>query len=200
MVASLDQAQLDLQPYIDRLRRCVEDAIKTFLADQAAHLHLMRVGTQANVLRDYIVANIRAEFPEDEAGVSHSTRNQLFLLNIQNRYFLRFKKLDRRLRTRNIPTQLSLDYLLQRPLVLFPTLEPATHLNVGYQPGMTLASSSFWITCPDGDVLDWKLSLTEPVEPTPLRVLSPTPKPKPSGARVRPKGIPGAAEANDEPG
>lgn len=192
MVATLAQAQVDLEPYIVRLNACVQRAIREFMAEQAAHLYKLETRTQAGILRDYIVSNIRAEFPEDEPGIRHQKFANLYLLTIHNRYFLRFKKLDRRLRTRNNPTQLSLDYLLQQPMLLFPSLEPATNLNVGYQPGMTLASSSVWITCPDGAVLDWKWQISESTEPTQLVAgpTGPTPKPVPirtPAKRVRPK-------------
>ena len=197
MVATREQAQADLKPYVDRLKRCVQDAIREFLAEQKSALYLMRGGTQASLLRDYIVKNITAEFPEDEPGVNHSTRRGLFLLNIKNRYFLRFKKLrGKHLRTRNIPTQLSLDYLLQRPLVLFPDLEPATHLNVGYRPGLTLSESTIWITCPDGNVLDWKWGLSEEAEPVELPVELPSERSTTS--RVRPKPVRRVSERHDD--
>lgn len=198
MVASLAQAQEDLSPYVERLRRCVQDAIRDFMAEQAPFMYKMEPRTQANILRDYMVNHIKAEFSEDEPGVSHKSRAGLFLLNIGNRYFLRFKKLDRRLRTRNHPTQLSLDYLLQKPLTLFPDLEPATHLNVGYKRGVTLASSEYWITCPDGGQLDWKFSISEPDEPAQIAA-APKPKPDaPSKRRVVPKRLRPTAERNDE--
>jgi hypothetical protein len=150
----------------------------------------METRTQANVLRDYIVSEIRAEFPEDEPGIRHTNRRNLYLLTIWGRYSLRFKKLDRRRRTRNNPTQLSLDFLLQRPLELFPDLEATTHLNVGYQPGLTLATSSVWITCPDGALLGWEWSLSEPDELTQIVPFAPSRSPMPrvaSAARVRPR-------------
>jgi hypothetical protein len=201
MAATFSQATSDLKPYVTRLRRCVEDAIRAFMADQASHLYRMRLGTQANLLRDYIVEKIQTEFPDGEDGISHHSKGGLFLLNIKNRYYLRFKKLDRRHHTRNIVTQLSLDYLLQRPLELFPELPVATHLNVGYQRGITLSQSTVWITCPDGDVLDWKWGLSETADLIQLPVAAPqvTPESKPNRTLVRPKPTFGAVEQGDEP-
>jgi hypothetical protein len=200
MVATLAQAQSDLGPYVARLKSCVERAIREFMGDHAPHLYKLETRTQANILRDYIIANIRAEFPDDEPGVSHIRKSNLYLLNIHNRYYLRFKKLDRRHRTRNHPTQLSLDFLLQQPLQLFPALEPATNLNVGYQPGVTLASSSVWITCPDGDILDWKWGLSESAEPTQLVVTEVATEARPAthgASRVHPKRTAKQAEQAD---
>jgi len=199
MVATLAQAQADLAPYIERLRRCVETAIKEFQADQGRFVYRLESRTQANILRDYIVSNIKAEFPDDEPDVRHSSRRGLFLLTIQNRYFLRFKLLDRRLKSRNNPTQLSLDYLLQRPLELFPSLEPATNLNVGYQRGLTLSTSTVWITCPDGGVLDWKWKITEDDEPIQLQSHDKAEKParEEPRKRVRPKPVKKADDVSD---
>jgi hypothetical protein len=184
MVASLVQARIDLGPYVQRLARCVQLAIAEFLKDQGKFIAKMETRTQAGILRDYIVAEIRSEFPEDEPGIHHTTRSNLYLLSIHNLYFLRFKKLDRRLRTRNNPTQMSLDYLLQRPLELFPDLEPATHLNLGYRPGLTIATSSIWITCPDGNALEWEWGLSEAEEPAQLTPVAPTER---RVRRVRPR-------------
>jgi hypothetical protein len=200
MVATLAEARTELGPYVARLKGCVERAIHEFMRDHAPHLHKLETRTQANILRDYIIANIRTEFPDDEPGISHLRKSNLYLLNIQNRYFLRFKKLDRRHRTRNHPTQLSLDYLLQQPLQLFPTLEAATNLNVGYQPGVTLASSSVWITCPDGDVLDWKWEISTPAEVTQLLAAEHPAEPgitERRAPRVRPKRAADVAEQAD---
>lgn len=200
MVATLAQAQAELGPYVDRLKGCVERAIHEFMRDHGPHLHKLETRTQANILRDYIIANIRTEFPDDEPGVRHVRKSNLYLLTIQNRYFLRFKKLDRRHRTRNHPTQLSLDYLLQQPLQLFPALEAATNLNVGYQPGATLASSSVWITCPDGDILDWKWEISTPAEVSQLLAAEPPSEPgvtERRTPRVRPKRAAGLAEQAD---
>jgi hypothetical protein len=181
VLATLDQATTDLEPYVRRLRECVRTAIGTFQADFGPRLYKMALGTQASLIRDYIVDEIKREF-DGEPGVSHKTSHGLFLLNIDNRYLLRFKKFDRRLRTRNIPTQLSLDFLLQQPLSLPGMPDAATHLNVGYKPGMTLATSTIWITRPDGGMLDWSWEITEPAQPIPFPA-----EDSPRRPRVRPR-------------
>jgi hypothetical protein len=192
MLATLDQAQVDLEPYIARLRRCVKDGISQFQADYGPRLYKIQLGTQAGLVRDYIVEEIKTEF-DGEAGVSYSTTRNLFLLNVGNRYFLRFKKLDRRLRTRNIPTQLSLDFLLQQPLSLPGMPDPATHLNVGYKPGLTLATSTVWVTCPDGPALEWQWEISEKGEPIQFPIPSAT---EARRSRVRPRALPDRQEAS----
>ncbi len=169
MLATRERAQQELVPYRDRIVACLRSAITDFLRESGPQLAFIRKGTQANLLRDYIVRNIRAEFPDGIDGIRHSERHGLFLLQIGHHYALRFKKLDRRLRSRNIPTQLSLDFLLQQPLTLFPELDAVTHLNVGYQHGLTLATSTYWITCPNGDRLEWKFSISPELVELPVQ-------------------------------
>jgi hypothetical protein len=155
-----------------------------------------KLGTQAGLIRDYIVEEIKREF-DGEPGISHRTTRNLFLLNIRNRYLLRFKKFDRRLRTRNITTQLSLDFLLQQPLSLPGMPDPATHLNVGYQPGLTISTSTLWITCPDGRKVDWKWDITETAEP----IQFPQPSRQPDRrTRVRPRLSPDRVEVGSGDG
>ena len=192
MLATIERAQSDLEPYVERLIRCLRAGITKFQADHGGMLYKIQLGTQAGLVRDYIVEEIKQEF-DGEPGVSHRTFRNLFLLNIQNRYFLRFKKLDRRLRTRNVPTQLSLDFLLQQPLSLPGMPDPATHLNVGYQPGLTISTSTLWITCPDGNTLEWKWEITEATEPIQFPGVSHDASTR---TRVRPRVIPERKEAS----
>jgi len=195
MVVSMTRAEADLDPYRTRIARCVSDGIRDFIAEQAPNFAFMRRGTQADLVRDYIVRNVRREFPDGEDGIAHKDRRGLFLLTIGNRYALRFKKLNPRFRTSNTATQLTLDFLLQRPLQLFPELDEVAHLNVGYQPGVTLANSTVWITCPNGDKLEWKFSISGNDEPEWMtdRRRPDAPAPAQSGAGVRPRKTPRVA-------
>jgi hypothetical protein len=200
MTVTQQQAEADLAPYIVRLEGSVQGAIAEFLREEAAKLAFWRRTTVSNALRDYIVRNIKAEFPDGEEGIVHKERGGLFLLTIKDRYALRFKKLDRRLRSRNILTQLTLDFLFQKPLTLFPELEEVVHLNVGYQPGPTLAMSTVWITQPAGPDLAWKFRITpDTSEPTYLPMRTPGINPATrGGAQARPRNEPGTGtEAAD---
>jgi hypothetical protein len=165
-----ESVQSDLEPYVTRLTGCVIDAIREYQEEQAAARHKMRLVTEANLLRDYIVNRIKTEFPHGEDGITHHEKGGLFLLNIKNCYYLRVKKFNRKHRTSNSPTQLSLDFLWQVPLTLFPELPEAPHLNIGYRPGITLAESTVWITCPAGHSNDWTWELTETAEPVQLEI------------------------------
>lgn len=201
-MTSRPRAQTDLDIYRTRLSRCVQAAIKQFIDALGDQLYFWRPGSQANVLRDYIVRNIKREFPDGVDGIRHQERRGLFLLYISDAYVLRFKKLGRGRRTMNHHTQLSLDFLLQQPLRLFPDLAPALHLNVGYHPGATLASSSIWITCPNGDSLEWEWQISEDADPTQLPTFLAPAAPAPvrfRRPRARPKPLPNAGELTDGP-
>lgn len=180
----------------------MQAGIAEFIDALGDQLYFWRPGSQANVLRDYIVRNIKREFPDGIDGIRHQEKRGLFLLCVRDAYILRFKKLGRGRRTMNHPTQLSLDFLLQQPLQLFPNLAPALHLNVGYHPGATLASSTVWITCPNGEALEWDWQISgdsdviqipafmTPAGPAPARLRTP---------RARPKPLPGVGELTDGP-
>jgi len=185
MTASLRQAQADLARYQARLRRCIQAAIANYQAEigRFAYRHTKR--SQASLVHDYMVDAIRAEF-QDEPGITFSTRRNLFTVDFFHRYLIKLKKHDRYLRTSNIPTQLVLDWLDQKQLELPDMPDATTKLHLGYQPGLTLATSKVWLTCPDGSTLDWKWELAseEPMElpmpdvgpqPLPMRVLRPRP-------------------------
>jgi hypothetical protein len=201
-MTSRSRAQADLATYRTRLSSCVQKAIAEFIEALGDQLYFWRPGSQANVLRDYIVRNIKLELPDGVDGIRHQEKRGLFLLYISDAYVLRFKKLGRGRRTMNHPTQLSLDFLLQQPLQLFPDMAPALHLNVGYHPGATLASSTVWITCPNGDALEWDWQISDegemtqipafmtPTGPAPVRLRTP---------RARPKPLPGVGELTDGP-
>lgn len=197
MTASLEQTQSDLNSYEGRLRDCVVRALDEYASEigKFAYRHSKR--SQASLIHDYMVDAIQAEFA-DEAGIKFSTKRNLFTANFFNNYLIKLKKHDRRLRTRNIPTQLVLDWLDQKQLELPGMPDEATKLHLGYQPGATLSASKIWLTCPDGSALDWKWELAgdEPLE------LPSQPGPKPKPKPVRPRVVKPAedhAEA-DEPG
>jgi len=93
----------------------------------------------------------------------------------------------------NHPTQLALDFVAQGPLRLFPDLEPALHLNVGYHAPATLATSTVWITCPNGDALRWEWQISEEADAVRFPTLAPMTQPVPSGIRrprARPRQVP----------
>ena len=146
-MSSRPRTQADLATYRTRLAACVQGAIADFIGRFGDELYRWRPTSQANVLRDYIVDNVKREFPDGVDGIRHQERRGLFLLYIRDEYFLRFKKLGRGRLTMNIPTQLSLDFTSQQPLQLFPDLAPALHLNVGYHAMVTLATSTYRANC-----------------------------------------------------
>ncbi|MHB8459868.1 MAG: hypothetical protein ACYDAK_08595 [Candidatus Limnocylindrales bacterium] len=189
MTATLDQARVDLAPYVARLRRCIQTALTTYQAEigQFAYRHTKR--SQASLIHDYMVDAVKAEF-DDEPGISFTTRRNLFTVDFFHRYLIKLKKHDRNLRTSNIPTQLVLDWLDQKQLELSGMPDEATKLHLGYQAGMTLASSKVWLTCPDGSALDWKWELVGD-EPMGLPMPEVGPQPRP----VRPRPVPPIGDA-----
>jgi hypothetical protein len=191
MKASRSQAQSELAPYADRLFRCIQDAVRGYLGEHGWLAYRYSRRTEASIIHDYMVARVKSEF-DGEPGVTWVQRRGLFLLIVGNSYLIKLKKHDRRLRTHNISTQLSFDFLSQRQLEL-PGMPPAaTNLHLGYQPGVTLASSTYWITCRDGSYIEWAWPLDD-FAPTVLPVEHVAPAP--AQRRVRPRIASGEAPA-----
>lgn len=201
-MSSRPRTQADLAIYRERLSRCVQDAIAEFIRRFGDELYRWRPTSQANVVRDYIVDNVKREFPDGVDGIRHHQRRGLFLLYIRDEYVLRFKKLGRGRRTMNIPTQLALDFLAQQPLQLFPGLAPALHLNVGYEPKVTLAASTVWITCPDRHGVEWEWQISDEADVAELPISTSPARPLPAPMRkplARPRGLPATGEMTDGP-
>ena len=55
------------------------------------------------------------------------------------------------------------------------------HLNVGYHPTTTLATSTVWITCPNGDALEWDWQISEDAPAVRIPMIAPTTQPMPTG-------------------
>lgn len=165
MVVRLAEAQADLGPYTERLRRCVQAAIDTYQAEMGQYAYRHSKRTQASLVHDYMVDAVTTEFA-NEPGVTWTTKRNLFTVNFFNKYLIKLKKHDRRLRTRNIATQLVLDWLEQKQLELPGMPDAATNLHLGYQPGMSLSQSRYWLSCPDGSSLEWtwELAASEPID------------------------------------
>jgi hypothetical protein len=192
VVATRDQAETDLRPYAERFLRCIREAVLQYLDEHGRLAYRYSKRTQASIIHDYMVDRIKAEF-DGEPGVTWRLARNLFVLNVHNKYLIKLKKHDRAFKTSNIMTQLTFDWLTQKQLELPGMPDPATHLHLGYQPGYTLASSTYVITCRDGSVIEWVWPLME-AEPTVLR-LPERPPATTRRRRVRPRALPRDTEA-----
>lgn len=154
-------AQADLGPSVPLLVEIVRTAYSEYVRDHAQMRHEYSKRTEANIVHDLIRAKLVAGLKGLPGWTPRMIMKQLFLLEFEDKYRVKVKKLDPQLRSRNIPTQNVLDFMLQ---VIQPSLFPdATALVLGYQLNAAETEvASVWITCPNGENgRHWEWELVE---------------------------------------
>lgn len=147
-------AQKILGPHLPTLRSCIDDGFRAVAAEEAARPEFHRATTprtRACMINDQIVHLAETRFQGTE-GVSVSHNRQFLTVTIDDKFEVRFKKLDKKLRASNIPTHKQRRYSLQ---LRFAGMEDATRIIAGYQIDPYGQSVTPWITCPDGLSLHW---------------------------------------------
>jgi hypothetical protein len=181
LVSSRAEASAFFAPYEADLVEVISAAWEDYQAHEPLkHRHSAR--SRASIVHDNMVHHVKRVF-EDVPEVTFVERRGLFMLNFEDIFVLRFKKLDDRMLSSNIPTQQALGYVCQLAL---PGMPAATKLQAGYQLDRSqTAIRAMLLTCPAGSSLYWFLELT-PQEPQELPVPDSTgPVAPPSTGRIR---------------
>ncbi len=144
----------DLAHHEPRLARIVPDGLALFLSRHGLQRGTMSVRTERSGINDCLVETAKKLFPGQ-----YIEKNNLFLLCL-GPYKIKLKKLSKKLRTSNNPTQLVLDFLSQKLNDFFSgdlfVTSPITSLHLGYIPDdVELLKSTSWITRPNVARLDW---------------------------------------------
>jgi hypothetical protein len=103
--------------------------------------------TRRSIVHDHIVDQAMQLFG-GRIGVECMFVQKLFVVSFNNGIAIRFKKLDEKLRSSNIPTQQSIDFVEQSEL---PEIGSAYFLQAGYQLNSFESEiSGIYLTCPSG--------------------------------------------------
>ncbi len=175
VIAQVEAVEI-LRPYLETIRRVIVGAWADYEIQYKDVRHIHSITCRANIIHSHMVDRARKEF-EGVEGVHVMEIDGLFLLSIQNRLVVRFKKLDNEMKSRNFPTDRQLDYLAQYDC---PGIPAATRLEAGYQENfLQTGIRSVLITCPRGRKVDWYIELQEPpvTNVVELPVNAPSPKP-----------------------
>ena len=161
MVVSVDDAKRLLAPHLSTLKTCVDAGVEKFNVDQGANRHYISPHSRANLIRDLIIYQVRKAF-EGKDGVTIIEKGRLFLLNIGGKVSLRFKKMNNRMLTSNIPTQQAQNFSRQQ-LSFDGFLQPSTNVNVGYIPNdVWTRPERVIIACPSGMSSNhWYMDITQ---------------------------------------
>ena len=190
MIDLVDQAEAKglLAPYVAIIRKAMDEGWNRWeeLGNGASHLkHPLLARTRANFISDHIAHFIDQRFRGDKHALVTKDRGFL-LLNIRGKLLIRFKKLDKNGRSRNILTKQQRLFAFQRPL---PGLEDETRLTAGYRlDELQIGIQDVLITCPVGKEMRWMYTIEAPAAMVmPLPALQPSAKsPK---VRVRARDI-----------
>jgi hypothetical protein len=188
-----DEVGIILNPFLPRLIDCLLNGCQDYLGQYSAFTHIHTKGTRASITRDHIRDWIRRSFATEKSTRIVEKRNGLFLLEVEQRLLLRFKKLNSRKCSANVPTGQTKRFYRQQPL--FPGLW-RTNLNAGYIANETWTEFEFYITEPSGSRSNaWVMKIQEYPECKPIVDITPARKEKPKRVKAKTASEKGA---NDE--
>lgn len=154
-----DFALKHLTPDIQvRIRNCIRQGILDFYAKYAAEFNsgVISKRTKSSLINDHIIHNIKTEF-EHDPHVHPFPKNGSYRLSIDNgAIIIRMKKLNKKGRSSNIPTQEVLNFIEQTSLF---APEYSINLDAGYVADGFL--SKILIACPHGKNVEWMIDLDE---------------------------------------
>ena len=173
------QAQEDLSELSPVLLEIPQSGLNSYVVEQMALRHRYSKSTEAAIINDYIRAEARKALDENPR-VKLIEKYRTMLICVDGEYTIKIKKLDSRLRTRNVPTRAVREFLNQQPQ-LDGMPERPTNLFLGYQKQeIELTTSLIYLVCPDGREVEWEWELTGTagggVPPTPATGIPPTPQ------------------------
>lgn len=156
MVITEASARTILDPYKNQLRECVTQAWEDYESQYGLVRHIHTPRTRANIVHDHMVHHARRLFEGDAAVSMHEIKG-LFLVEINGRLLVRFKKLDEDKRHHNYPTPQNLDFWGQLDLPGIPHL---TRLVAGYElNNLQTDINAIYVTCPNGSCNAWHFEL-----------------------------------------
>ena len=184
---SLEEAEVVLGPYRERLERCIQQGWEAWKTDYAQKHHILHARARAAIVFDEIVAQALAEFPNGEGLVARRTSNT-FMLYIGDSIILRFKKIRKNGRCSNILTHQQVMFRAQVQMRL-PTMQKGTLVHAGYMLDdiqQEVAKKS--VVCQLNNRVIWQMELASegsaevefmPLPETPTSKPAPRYEPKP---------------------
>ena len=164
MIISKEKANALLQPFIETIATCIENAILEYNEINIKYRIRFTPRSKANIINDFIVANAKLELPKLDSVHVSDCKNP-FSVYIGDYFKLRFKKFNCCLRPLYIPTIQMKSLLDQIPMTNMP--EQVTNILAGYVwRDATHTQRDIYITCPNGKQNAWELKITVVKAPT----------------------------------
>jgi len=147
-----------LEPFLKRLKLCVDNGFRDFTTQHAESLHLMRAATKANLTFDHIIFHLRNEFDGDRAAAVVDSHSMTYL-RLPKGIAVRIKKFDEAKHSSNYPTNQSKQLKAQDEL---EGCDVETWLECGYilnEAGTAIAEVH--ITFSVNDRVVWSVQLDD---------------------------------------
>lgn len=160
-----DQTKELLKPHLDLLFICVKDAWATWekLGVKSPEIRKPLDSTaRANIIWNHIKQNVKNRF-RDIPGVSVREKGRLFALDISGVALIRFKKLNSKFRSSNVPTkrQMELQMQIQTTDTTFTGFsDDATWLTCGYVlNALETEIEKYAVTCSVGSKMKYVIPI-----------------------------------------
>lgn len=171
---------------MDRLAAAILEGDSDMRSTEFAQFRRMMTARSLATNRcDFVLHHVRQAFGDDP-DVAFRRAHGREMMFVSDQAILVFKKLDRRRRTRNAPTQLALKLFGQLPLPMMPDAAP--RFVAGWQMDRLNAEvETLWLTHPNGKDNAWALPMSDEGQGTTMVRLTPPPSAAPHGGAKRSK-------------
>lgn len=157
------EAARQLETFYNEISYCINSGIEDYIKydSQRAAIHTNR--TKANLIRDYVVHHARLSFQE-RADTKIIEKGGLFVVLINDKFAIRFKKLNKDKLSSNIPTKQATRFSTNQLILSFPEFQHnITNLDAGYVSDTNYTFyngvSDAYLVCRNGNNLYWSLKL-----------------------------------------
>jgi hypothetical protein len=159
MVHSREDAQRILGPYNEVFSDIAYSAIGDYRnSDSLAQARHTR-RSKSSIINDYMVHHAKEKLT-GLPGIQFVQVRGGTRIIVGNEFQVRLKKLDDRLRSSNVPTQLVMDFLFQVQALLPGMPDRLTNVVVGYQwNALQTEPKGVYIVCPRGLHNEWVIPL-----------------------------------------
>lgn len=157
-ITTLDEAMEILKPYyndiISVMKEGFDDFKKTqeFINENIGFVNL-QVRTRTNLIHDFTAQKIVDKFSEAD-GLEVGVFNRIFGINVEEKLFVRFKKMNKHFAVSNLKTRQHRRFMNQYSIEGLPA--ESTYLFAGYIPELSWQGvHGIYLACWNGDVLQW---------------------------------------------
>ena len=158
LIRSLHDSKEIIEPFHSELVKCIEKAFFDYLkikenSNEVSSFVEFKPRTKACIIHDLIRANVIENFSNHKI-LKVGEFNKVFGINVDDKLFVRFKKMNKNFNVSSYITPQHKKYIGQQQIIGFPN-EP-TFLFAGYIPNITWTNlSGIYLACWNGNVLEW---------------------------------------------